>query len=270
MHLDSLRPQDLPQPRFMAFKKESQALRSRDIEGASPVYPQSKLYVTGPPVKESIPGSTAATLYPELNRAIDLPLTTCDIRGAQPRSENSNTRRHRAGSSATGAPLKVERAEGASPRGGFLAEPQDIFRAQPHSENFNTYRSKARNPNESRDIELSLPSARHRMSSFTPRDPFKVVEKAGERILSSKCNSARFSHPLDPVYNLPSGTTHPMLRAEQESNFAPSQAGPIEGAAPRRGHGQQQAAGGALRQRLEERFCESLPCASEGPADPWK
>jgi len=95
-------------------------------------------------------------------------------------------------------------------------------------------RNYARDPNEHRDIEYSQSSARCRPRNVTPRDPLRTVEKAGERILSSKYKpTQRATCPLNPVYDVHTQTTHPYLRGEPPSGLMSTQAGAVEGATPR-------------------------------------
>merc|ERR1712080_5334 len=68
-------------------KNYQQSLRTDDIEGSNPTYPYQKLYKSGPPSKEFVPGSQAKTYYPAQQpsrRPIDGSLRTRDIEKAQP------------------------------------------------------------------------------------------------------------------------------------------------------------------------------------------
>merc|ERR1712007_87934 len=85
-------------------------------------------------------------------------------------------------------------------------------------------------------IEGSRSTARNKFlsQSFTPRNNVdKTVERAGQRILSSKYPTPRTSCPLNPEYSMHAETTHPFLRGESDARYAPKQMGTIEKAVPK-------------------------------------
>lgn len=237
MFLDGVRPKDVPRGRLAAPKEDTQALRTHDINGAQANYPHKAFHADGPPEKEFIPGSKAATRYPELNRAIDLSLTTCDIHRAQPDAGVLKTGR-RVDPLVPRYELPSYTERPPTPLDGRVHE--GSWRETMEFKGTHTprilERNYARDPNDIRDIEHSLPSSRTRTGGFTPRDPLKTIEKAGGRILSSKCHTARQSDPLEPRYDLCQRSHHPYAREEADSvgsAHAPRQVGPIEGAAAR-------------------------------------
>lgn len=238
MFLDTVRPKDVPRGPTRYAKEDSQSLRTHDIPGAIPEYPHRRFHVDGPPEKEHINGTVAKTLYPDLHRPIDLSLTNRDIHKAQPSGEKFKTRR-RVDPLTPRYDLPSFQERPVTPPGILIHEGQvrDSMEFKGTHKPRILERNYARNPNDGSDIEGSRTGdRRNRLGNATPRDMWKTVEKAGERILSSKCHSARSSHPLDPEYDMPSTTTHPFHRTEVESARAPRRAGRVEGATPRQLH----------------------------------
>lgn len=273
MFLDGVQPKDVPRGRWMAQKEEAQALRTRDIAGAQAHYPHKAWHTEGPPEKEHIHGSRAFTHYPELNRAIDLSLTTCDIHRAQPEIAGLKTlRRVDPLVPRYELPSYTERAP--TPPSGRLHEGKlrDTMEFKGDHKPRVLERNYARNPNDTRDIEHSALSSRTRPGGFTPRDPLKTVEKAGGRILSSKCHSARQSNPLQPSYGLCQRSMHPFAREEPESAHAPRQVGPIEGNTPRQrqwdnGEPQTSLIRRDIPGAVPQRFKGTLPFSIHDPHD---
>lgn len=248
MNLDVIQPKDLPAEK-VPIQTESLSLRSHDIDGAAPTYPHRKVHRDGPPDKGPIPGNVSKTHYLERNWPKNLALSTRDIEKATPQVDRFMTSR-------TTNPL-TPRYDLPSHREDLPPAPsarihegraRDSMEFKGESKPRILERNYVRNPNESGDIEGSRSTARSRFlsqSCSTPRDNVdKTVERAGQRILSSKCPTPRTSCPLDPEYALCSRTTHPMLKGEDGSAFAPQNAGAIEKAAPRilhRANGEPQA-----------------------------
>jgi len=236
MSLDSVRPKDVPRGPVRYPKEDSQALRTHDIERAQPTYAYKSLYTTGPPQKDPVPGAAARTHYPELKgRPLDLSLTTSDIPGAQPNVNRFRTNRV-VDPLTPRYPLPSHRelppeVPGVRMHEGRMRNTLD-FKGEWKSRK--PERNYSRDPNEHRDIEYSQPSARCRSQRPSTRDHDKTVERAGERILSSKhVATPRTTCPLDPVYDVHARSTHPYLQSESPSRLMPSQAGPVEGAASR-------------------------------------
>mmetsp|Transcript_29605 Transcript_29605/g.75394 ORF Transcript_29605/g.75394 Transcript_29605/m.75394 type:complete len:339 (+) Transcript_29605:84-1100(+) len=241
MSLDSIRPKDVPRG-IVRYPKDSPALRTSDIDGAAPSYYYKKYHADGPPEKELIAGTTARELYPAVRRPIDLGLTTSDIEKAQPlayrfnssRNVNPLTPRYDLPSHTDKPPTPP------APRihEGKARETME-FKGE-HKPRI-LERNYARDPLEVRDIEGAQPNHKNRIAAkiFTPRDPQRIIESAGERILSTKRTSQqtpRTSHPMDPAYEVSVMTTHPFLHSEPPSARAPREAGRIEGSTPRRLH----------------------------------
>lgn len=232
MFLDTIRPKDVPLPPPLYVRDDSLSLRTHDIEGCRPALRHKDFYASGPPEKEVVPGSLSKSHWPTLNRPIDLSLTTRDIDYAQPhskgfrtnRSVNPLTPRYILPSAREDAitPPPVRMHEG---------EMRDTLTFTGERDPRPT-RNYTRDPNEHRDIEGARPRPRFRQGS-TPRDIFKTVEKAGERILSSKCVTPRPTCPMDPVYNLTTRTTHPFRQGDVDG-ATPRVIGPVEGATARK------------------------------------
>eukprot|EP00405_Crypthecodinium_cohnii_P035731 CAMPEP_0206529136 /NCGR_PEP_ID=MMETSP0325_2-20121206/2420_1 /ASSEMBLY_ACC=CAM_ASM_000347 /TAXON_ID=2866 /ORGANISM="Crypthecodinium cohnii, Strain Seligo" /LENGTH=344 /DNA_ID=CAMNT_0054024991 /DNA_START=14 /DNA_END=1044 /DNA_ORIENTATION=+ len=238
MRMDVIRDKDCASSaRRPIVPRESASLQTRDIEGALPEYPHRRVHREGPPVKEVIEGSVARTLYPERYRPLDLSLTTCDIPKAQPSAADFKTNRvvdplvpnYSLPTSRDHHPITPPRV--------WLHEGRvhDSMEFKGAHKPRILERSYGRNPNDCADIEKASATLRIKEGS-TPRQTLSVVEKAGERIMTTKCHSARASNPLDPVYKLPSGTAHPTFRGEGHSAVAPREVGEIEGAKTRQLH----------------------------------
>jgi len=247
MHLDSVRPKDVPRGRVPYVKDESLSLTTLDIDRAQPgnkYGATGTLYRTGRPEKDEVSGAKAMTHYPRLNRVRDSSLTTADIEGARPNARRFKTPRcvdplnpqynlpsHRARPT---TPQKSVTHEGCERN--VLENTGSATRRIP-DRNYN------RDPLEHRDIEYTTPGARIRERNAAPaRDPFRVVEQAGARVLSSKCHTARATCPLNPNYTMPVATTHPNFTCG-EGPATRSDGGWVEGSTPRskhRGNGEPQ------------------------------
>jgi len=232
--MNAVRPSDVPQGKILVPKENWLGLTTSDIEGAQPTYPHKQLHVFGPPPKDDVPGSKAKTHYPACNRPVDLSLRTDDIERARPNGVNFKTSR-------VTDPL-TPRYDLPSFRERAATPPTARFHEGRQRDNMDNTgkttprileRNYARNPCEHRDIEGAQPNQRNRQERFPPRDNMKVVEQAGYRILSSKHHTPRMTNPMDPVYDLPSRTTHPFFSGEEKSAMAPKQAGHVEKSAPR-------------------------------------
>lgn len=238
MYLNTLRPKDVTLGSTRSFQEASLSLRTDDISGAMPSSKTSHLFLNGKPEKEEPKGSRPRRHFADVRRVIDLSLTTCDIEKAQPIASQFKTSRvvnpltprydlpsfqpHPA------TPPKPRIHEG---------EPRDTLKFKGESTPRVLERDYARNPNESRDIEFSQPNIRQRMNPFLPRESLRTVEKAGERIISSKyCNTPRDTNPIDPVYTVDTRTTHPFRKSEVESHYFPREHGRIAGCTPRQLH----------------------------------
>lgn len=237
MSLDVVRPKDVPKGPVKYIKEDSQALRTHDIEMAAPTYPHKAFYASGPLQKEPIPGAAPRTHYPEVrSRPLDLSLTTHDIPGARP-NVNKTFKTNRVVNPLTPRyplPSHQELPHDVPDVRVHEGQMRDSMEYKGEWKSRIPERNYARDPNEHRDIEYAQPSARTRSQRFTPRDPLRTVEKAGERILCSKYKPAqRNTCPLDPVYDVHTQSTHPYLKGEPPSRLMASQAGAVEGAAPR-------------------------------------
>lgn len=107
------------------------------------------------------------------------------------------------------------------------------FKAEPTRNRYT--RDYTRDPMETRDIPFSIANYSNRVPpvALTPRDPLKTIEKAGERVLSTKLHSARKVHPLAPEYAVDTKTTHPFYRSELDRHFGPDKVGAPERSTPR-------------------------------------
>lgn len=279
MYLDVIRPLDVPRGKIPLEKQDWLGLKTDDIDGAAPKYLTQTLFATGPPPKDPIRGCHPRKPHTETSRGAvpdDLSLTTGDIDKCQPNVSRFKTRRvidpltpQYLLPSVTMIPHDVPKAryhEGAV---------RDTLDFKGYSNPLKFVRNYQRDPNEIRDIELSQANINNRKAklsgSFTPRDTMRTIERAGERVLSSKVQpdsarestaAARSSCPLDPTYRNPMRTTHPFRRGEETDTglLAPRIAGPVDGAAPRvlhRDNGEPQASlmrrdvGGAVPQRYK-------------------
>mmetsp|Transcript_9903 Transcript_9903/g.26131 ORF Transcript_9903/g.26131 Transcript_9903/m.26131 type:complete len:342 (+) Transcript_9903:97-1122(+) len=266
MHLNVIRPKDVPRCKPIFEKDDAQALRTHDIKGAQSRLPHSDLFPNGPAQKDDIPGSRPRTFYPDVNRMTDYSLHTGDIERAQPAFAKFKTSR-------VVDPL-TPRYELPSVRMVPAEEPPQRFHEGEARDTLSIKgewkprifeRNYARNPNENRDIEHASASygtmQRTAGLGFTPRDPNRTIEQVGSRILSSKVTTDRMTCPLDPVYTNSTRTMHPFHEAEAEgSGVALRRIGPVEGATPRvlhRDNGEPQASlirrdiGGAVPQRYK-------------------
>lgn len=238
MYLNVVRPKDVPVGPQRFFKDDAQALRTHDIQGAKPTYKHRRLFPDGKPEQEEVRGSRPKRHFQEVRRPIDMPLTTCDIEKAQPNAAQFKTSRvlnpltprydlpsYRECPSTPPQPMIHE------------GEMRDSMSFKGDTQPRILERDYARNPNESRDIEFSQPNLRQRMKGAPPREVLRTVEKAGERIISSKCCSTpRETNPLDPVYNVQTRTTHPFRQSEADTGIAPREHGRVHGSTPRRLH----------------------------------
>lgn len=236
MFLGSLRPQDMATTKIRSPRADTQALRTHDLPGARPCYPHKALYTTGLPPKGEIPGTTSRTHYPEVNKQVDLSMTTWDIEKARPSSRTFKT--NRCVNPLTPRyelPSYVERPPtppGPSVHQGKARDTLEFKGA--HTPRI-LERNYARDPNESRDIEGTMSATKTASGKFTPRDFSKTVEKAGERILSTKTTSARQTNPLQPKYDLCQRSTHPFRQGELSANST-QVVGEVDGSSPRQLH----------------------------------
>mmetsp|Transcript_109296 Transcript_109296/g.172227 ORF Transcript_109296/g.172227 Transcript_109296/m.172227 type:complete len:349 (+) Transcript_109296:60-1106(+) len=238
MYLGVVRPKDVPpgQPKFA--KGDDLSLRTHDIHGARTTFRFAELYKCGKPDLGEVKGSRPKQFWKEQRRVIDLPLTTVDIERAQPSASEFKTSR-------CVNPLEPKYDLPSFPeRPPTPPEPrvhEGVMRDPLQHKGEWTprilERNYARNPNESRDIEYTQPNLRKRMQAAAPREVMKTIEKAGERILSSKWQGTpRETNPLDPVYNACTRTTHPFRKSDVDTPYAPRQNSPIPGATPRQLH----------------------------------
>jgi len=207
-------------------------LMTKDIDGACPTYRHKRWHVDHPAVKDPIPGTTPRTNYPEVRRIQDMSLRVDDIEKACPAKQVSKrclnplnpkyqlpSYRER-----TPTPPPVRMHEGSM---------RDSMEFTGKSRPKGLLRSTARDPNDISDIELSKPHARCRdQVPLTARDLWKLVERS-EGPTTSKCHSARSTHPLDPEYFVSNRSSHPHSLAEELTPRPASRIGRVEGAAPR-------------------------------------
>jgi len=238
MYLNVMRPKDVPVGSVRFLKDDLQSLRTHDIKGAQVTNKLSHLYVDGKPEKVDPPGSRPRRLFPEMRRIVDMPLTTCDIEGAQPNKTQFKSSRH-CNPLAPSYDLPSFRERPVTPPKASVHEgtPRDTLTFKGEWKSRVPERDYARNPNESRDVEYSQPNVRSRMRGLTPRESLRTVERAGERIISTKyCSTPRDTNPIDPVYTVDTRTTHPFRRSEAESLHAPREHGRIPGCTSRQLH----------------------------------
>eukprot|EP00927_Polykrikos_kofoidii_P024002 TRINITY_DN21914_c0_g1_i2.p1 TRINITY_DN21914_c0_g1~~TRINITY_DN21914_c0_g1_i2.p1 ORF type:complete len:353 (+),score=21.97 TRINITY_DN21914_c0_g1_i2:128-1186(+) len=247
MYLDGIRPKDVPRGKVDVIKEDTQALRTHDIMGAQPRYLHAELHKHGPPAQVPVPGSRPISHYPQLNRVRDMSLTTVDIEKGQPMVHKFQTHRNVNPLTPRYELPSVEMLPPEAPQPvHHEGRPRDTLELKGESTPRVLERNYARDPNDCSDIDQSkrrFGPRTHRLGESTPRDPMRmIIEQAGSRILSSRApaasRSCRGSCPLDPVYDNPTSTTHPLLRGDdiESEAYAPRQVGLVEGAAPRVRH----------------------------------
>lgn len=235
MSLDTVRPKDVLVGRIRKTNDyDTQALRTSDIRGSGPTYNYKRWHSQGPPHKEYIPGTTALTHYPERNRPIDMSLTTGDLRDAQPNVVKFKTPRHvnplTPRYDLASCPLRPPSLPRAMEHEGTL---RDTMTFKGHGTPRILERDYARDPNETRDIEFSQPNLRSRLKQGSPRQTLRTEDINGERNLTMKKSTTRVTCPLAPRYENPTQTTHPFLKSEGHSEFAPRESGFVKGSTPR-------------------------------------
>lgn len=237
MYLDTVKPAvDTLRGQIWCYKADAQALRNHDIAGATTesAYHYKNLWKDSCNIPEPIPGTSAKTHYPDVNRPVDLNLNTSDIKGAQPDSHRFQTPR-------TVNPLAPE-----YPLPSFRALPEPPPRAAVHEGRERDWsehkgamrrlvpeRNYSRDPNEGRDIELSQSNERRRLRQGQARHLLESRDVTGEVNLTMMRKTARASNPLVPDYAVPCETTHPFRKGEGASANAPGVVGRIEGSTPR-------------------------------------
>lgn len=231
MALDSVRPKDVPRGTIRFPKDDSQALRTQDIEGAIPAFKTRTLHLSGRAEQDPVPGSFAKTYYPEVRKARDMSLVREDIDGAVPQATGFRTTRslnplnpryNLPSYSLHPHTPPTQRMHEGMPRETMEFKGERTPRI--------LERNYARNPVDSRDIEGSQVV---KAKIQTPRDPFKTIEQAGHRILSTKCVTPRAArHPFDPDYSMHVQTTHPFFASENDPYYSPRQTGSIPGSNP--------------------------------------
>mmetsp|Transcript_105775 Transcript_105775/g.183859 ORF Transcript_105775/g.183859 Transcript_105775/m.183859 type:complete len:321 (+) Transcript_105775:68-1030(+) len=235
MYLNVVRPRDVPRGPTRVWKDDTQALRTHDIEGCAPTYKHHRFFVDGPPEKEPIELNAPKAHYPDLRRVVDLPLTTADIERAQPNAHTFKTRR-------VVNPLLPKYDLPSSKERPVTPPKQRVHENTPRETmEFKgdwkpriLERDYSRNPAEPKEgTEYSW----QKRKAMATRDPLRTVEKAGERILSSRYNATpRETNPMDPVYGVCTRTTHPLLQSDVNTEYAPREAGQVSGATSRRLH----------------------------------
>lgn len=247
MSLNTLQPRDTPRGAVRERQpKESLSLRTDDIDGATPSYSYHKYYLDGPAQKDPIEGSRPKPSCwdpagPPPLRPIDLSLTTKDIEFCRPKVPTEQTSGRHLNPLTPRYQLASARARPPTPPPVRVheGEVRDTLAFKGLTKHRILERDFARDPLECRDIEGTVPNHRQRatLRTFTPRDTSKIVERAGERIMTSKmmhlCATPRESHPLDPVYTVSVKTTHPFLQSQPVSARNPREAGFIEKSTPR-------------------------------------
>eukprot|EP00441_Pelagodinium_beii_P046572 CAMPEP_0197622344 /NCGR_PEP_ID=MMETSP1338-20131121/2698_1 /TAXON_ID=43686 ORGANISM="Pelagodinium beii, Strain RCC1491" /NCGR_SAMPLE_ID=MMETSP1338 /ASSEMBLY_ACC=CAM_ASM_000754 /LENGTH=383 /DNA_ID=CAMNT_0043192071 /DNA_START=42 /DNA_END=1191 /DNA_ORIENTATION=+ len=240
MHLNVVRPKDLPAPKPVIEMEDSSSLRTHDIDKARAEYLTRTLHAAGPPHKDVVPGSFAPSMSRHQDDAgrtrIDRSLLTADIEGAMPKAKGFRTTRNLNPLTPRYNIPACEQKPVTPPSGrmheGKLRETME-FKAE---RNLRIYtRDYVRNPMETRDIEYSIANYSNRVPpvALTPRDPMKIIEKSGERILSTKNVTPRHRHPLAPEYDVDMKTTHPYYRSEADPHYAPGKVGLVERSTPR-------------------------------------
>jgi len=238
MYLNILRPKDVPMGEVMFWKEDSSSLRTHDIQGAQVSNRISKLFRDGKPDKEDPQGSRAKRHFTEARRVIDMSLSTIDIEKAQPNSARFKTPRI-CNPLAPDYDLPSFRERPVTPPQPKIheGEARDTLKHKGHWKSRVPERNYARNPNETRDIEFSQPNLRQRIHGLQTRESLRTVEKAGERIISSKHRvTPRETNPIDPAYTVDTQTTHPFRRSEGATPHAPQEHGHIVGCTPRQLH----------------------------------
>jgi len=238
MYLNAIRRADVPVGPVRCYQDDSLSLRTKDIAGAMPTYKANRLFVDGKAEKEEPKGSRPKKHFPEVRRVIDLPLTTIDIEKAQPNAQGFKTSRVcNPLTPRYDLPSFHERPLTPPSQRFHEGEARDTLQFKGEWKSRILERDYARNPNEGRDIEFSQPNARKRMQNLPPRESMRTIEKAGERIISTKhVVTPRDTNPIDPVYTVDTRTTHPFRRSEGETLCAPREHGRIPGCTPRQLH----------------------------------
>merc|ERR1719487_576996 len=216
-----------------------QSLRTQDIDGAQAVSKYSGLFVDGKPDKEEPPGSKCKSYFPEhRRRVVDMPLMTFDIEKAQPNVAQFKTSRNCDPLNPSyDLPSHRDRPSTPPTQRFHKGEARDTLTFKGEWKTRVPERDYARNPNETRDIEFSQPNLRQRLKGASPRESLRTVEKAGERIISSKyCSTPRECNPIDPVYTVDTRTTHPFRQSEGPTLHAPREHGRIPGCTSRQLH----------------------------------
>jgi hypothetical protein len=239
MYLNGLGPKDVPLGPVRFLKDDLQSLRTHDIKGAQVTYKHSKLFVDGKPEKEEPVGSKPRRHWREVRRVIDMNLATHDIEKAQPNAVGhlKTSRNCNPLDPSYDLPSYWERPTTPPQPMMHDGEARDTMTYKGEWKPRIPERDYARNPNEARDIEFSQSNVRQRMKGLSARDSLRTVEKAGERIISSKHRSTpRDTNPIDPVYTVDTVTTHPFRKSEVESLQAPRELGRIPGSTSRQLH----------------------------------
>lgn len=241
MFLDAVRPEDsaVIGPKRRYREEDAKALRTDDISGAQPTYPWQSRNMPG---KEAIPGTTPRKLWNQVNKVIDTSLRTSDIEYAQPAKAWFSTGR-RVDPVNPQYDLPTANTRPPTPPGPMLhqGEPRETFSNRGlHVPRIRTL-DVTRNPNDHDDIEYSRPNylcnpAAPNYKHAPVRDPMndKIIEKAGERILSCKAKvTPRTSNPLVPDYQVLGCTVNPHRQGDPEESSASRQTGTVNGSTPR-------------------------------------
>jgi len=239
MHLNVVRPKDMPAPAPVIEKEDSASLRTSDIDKAQPSYLTRTIHAAGPPHKDVVPGAVSLTHRQRQDAVRGLPdrsLMTMDIEGAMSQAKGFRTTRNlNPLTPRYNMPACTQKPP--TPPSARMHEGKPIetmeFKAEPNRNKYT--RDYSRDPMETRDIPFSFANYSNRVPpvALTPRDPLKTFEKAGERVLSTKLNSARNVHPLAPEYSVDTKTTHPFFRSELDRHYGPDKVGVPERSTPR-------------------------------------
>lgn len=239
MYLNVMRPKDVPMGPVRYLRDDSLSLRTHDIKGAQVTSKTRSLFLSGKPEKEEPVGSKPKQHFSARGRGLaDNSLRTWDIEKAQPNAAEFKTSRQCCPLEPVyDLPSFRERPITPPKPRIHEGEARDTMRFKGEWKPRIPDRDYSRNPNETRDIEFSQPNVRMRMKGLTPRETMRTVEKAGERIISSKyCSTPRDTNPIDPVYTVDTRTTHPFRQSEGATLHAPREHGRIPGCTSRQLH----------------------------------
>lgn len=272
MYLDTLHKKDLLACQVQDKGHERDVptgLLTQDIFKANPYYSHKEFFTNQPWRKEQVPGSHPATHYRLRNRAVDLTLVCGDVEFAQPHSIAFDTSRRTDPLVPRYRLPKCEPLPQDPPR----VPPKDTMRTDiniglPKREPLWT-RMIPREKNDCSDVEFALPNYHRRVIRPLPppekcRNPLRTDDINDRRIMPGLGVSPRApratqqgagENPLDPVYKIAQGTTHPFYGGDAEKDPEEATIGPVAGASARK----------IIRDNGEpgmSLFCKDIPGAS--------